>query len=484
MWTRLQASNGTTWKFTKSFSGFALATRSNHQNYKMDGCEATTYYLRLRFGNGAIGLLKEFYHDTTSGPPVYSDGIYTAPNAHLDPLLITRRYVGLKLVVQTRSDATSVRLQAFVDKTSNATGMPNWKRVLDYNDTGLWQASLNKFTPGVDMWPCKYPFTPKGVQDYKTPILQPGRVSFLRTDSVNQLLVKHARITEIDAEGAQTFVVTASKPKPWKDNWAAVRQVTSVGAVDPLDQRVVMRGNGKLLMRGDGMLRMIGSPRHYIYADVDRTSDSKWHNVEMSAYVWLPDGRFTKSYCGFTMATRSNHHLFKEDGCAAATYSLKLRFDNSAIGFTKEFHHGSTSATTLYANDLYVPSALWPGRRLITRQFVGVKLMVQTRADLSSVRLRAFMDKTSNATHTPKWELIGDVNDTGTWSASSNKFTPGEDLWPCKYPFTPNGVPDYSTPFLQAGRVSFLRTDGVNQLLVKKASVVEIGPETHLKIHT
>jgi hypothetical protein len=467
-------------KFTKSYSGFALATRSNHQNYKIDPCAAATYSLKLRFDSGAIGFAKEFHHGSTSASILFANDRYVPRALWPGPLLVTEQFVGLKLMIQTRADLSSVRLRAFVDTTSNAIGSPQWELIGDITDTGTWSVSPKKFTPGVDLWPCRYPFTPHGVQDYSTPLLDAGRVSVLRTDGVNELLVKHARIIEIDAEGATKrppFVVTATKPDPWKGSWTAARQVNS-GAADPLDERVVMRGNGKVDMRGDGILRLIGSPRHYIYSDIDHTSDAKWHNVEISAFVWLPDGKFTKSFSGFALATRSNHHLFTDDGCAAATYSLKLRFDSGAIGFAKEFHHGSTSASILFANDRYVPRALWPGPLLVTNQFVGIKLVVQTRADLSSVRLRAFVDTTSNAIGSPQWELIGDITDTGTWSVSPKKFTPGVDLWPCRYPFTPHGVPDYSTPLLDAGRVSFLRTDGVNELLVKKASVVEIGPET------
>ncbi len=46
----------------KSYSGLTLGARSNHDNYKSDGCDAFGYYARIFLKSGKCAFQKEYYH--------------------------------------------------------------------------------------------------------------------------------------------------------------------------------------------------------------------------------------------------------------------------------------------------------------------------------------------------------------------------------------------------------------------------------------
>lgn len=157
----------------RSYSGLTLVTRSNHDEYKADGCEAFGYYARVYQDTGECAFQKEYYHGTTG--TVYS------PSRRVDcfpgglPLNV---WVGLKFRATTEPGTSDVNLELWLDKDD--TG--NWELWHSYTDTpGGWPNTSSTTVP------------PECPQESGDTVTRPGNVSFLRTDGEDTQTEVHWR---------------------------------------------------------------------------------------------------------------------------------------------------------------------------------------------------------------------------------------------------------------------------------------------------
>jgi hypothetical protein len=192
----------------------------------------------------------------------------------------------------------------------------------------------------------------------------------------------------------------------WSSDWDLFRSVDQAFEVDPFDPRCIMRGSGRIDF-GGGDANMTGSPRLYI-----STSEEGWDNVEMTAYGrFAIDGIF-KDYSGLTMAARSNHDLYKDDGCQALGYYARIYKITGECAFQKEYYHDNDG--TVYSPSKRVDC--FPGG-LPSNQWVGMKFKVTTVPDTNGhVLLELFLDKTNNG----MWLLEHSYVDVpGVWTSSN-----------------------------------------------------------------
>ena len=107
----------------------------------------------------------------------------------------------------------------------------------------------------------------------------------------------------------------------WTNAWDGdTRVITSSFDPDPRDDRTVKRGSGSIEL-GNDLCIMKGSPRLYVNKV---EGDDGFENVEMTAYGKFENFGTLKSYSGLTMAVRTSHALYKEDGCKAAGYYARI----------------------------------------------------------------------------------------------------------------------------------------------------------------
>lgn len=148
---------------------------------------------------------------------------------------------------------------------------------------------------------------------------------------------------------AQAFVALLSIPLvkgqadgDWFNNWDGVQETrTSVGPFSS-DSRASFRGSGTLQIN-NGVMTMTGNPRFYV-----SNVSTGWKNVEITGYAtWLTDGTDPdpndttglSNVSGFHLAARTDHDLYKEDGCEAFGYYAILRRNSGACSFSKEYYH-------------------------------------------------------------------------------------------------------------------------------------------------
>lgn len=165
----------------KSYTGFTIFGRNNHNLYHKDPCQALGYYFRYYFSTGEFSFQKEFYH---------GDATYYSASRRVQSKYNTvpyNQWFGFKFVVQTMyhgSEPSGVRLQAYWDLTDGANG-GNWTLIHETEDVGGWN-SINPIPSE-----CGY------ARDEI--VYRPGAVVALRTDHVVSLLWKKWSIREIEA---------------------------------------------------------------------------------------------------------------------------------------------------------------------------------------------------------------------------------------------------------------------------------------------
>jgi len=237
-----------------------------------------------------------------------------------------------------------------------------------------------------------------------------------------------------DVFGIKAIYTSSASGDDWDNNWDIPRMMTSV-KVDPDEPKAKMRGSGIIDIK-NGTMTMTGSPRYYIH------QHNK--NVEFTSYFKLNNWQNPpKSHSGFTMVTRSNHHLYKDDPCSARSYYCRL-WNNGEIGFQQEYRHGGDGVSysgskrvSLYANG--IPKNKW----------IGMKFCVLDKNN--ETILQIYVDETEGR-NGGSWKLIHEVN--------ALIFTKAD---PCN---GPKPIPD--------GNVSFIRTDAADTVQVKWASIREI----------
>ncbi|CEO99201.1 hypothetical protein PBRA_001107 [Plasmodiophora brassicae] len=168
-----------------NIASITIISRTRHNRFRADPCEARAYYARVFLDNGAVQIKKEFRHDS-NGTIIYSSAI--PAKRRFKTFDFRSRYFGLKFVVRTNQDGLSVNLRVYCDATDGANG-GTWDLVLDYDDVDL--AALSRTG-------CKYPDAVDPFANDDSPILRSGETSVIRSDDVYRLHVKRASVREIN----------------------------------------------------------------------------------------------------------------------------------------------------------------------------------------------------------------------------------------------------------------------------------------------
>lgn len=200
--------------------------------------------------------------------------------------------------------------------------------------------------------------------------------------------------------------------QPNDPSWAEAdhRVLKKAWEVDPEDDRAVMRGVG-LLEIGRGVCILTGrSPRLYIQKV---GGDEGYLNFEVSGrakYVGQPNRKM-----GFIVGMRSNHGLYHDDPCMAATYYAKLSLQGQAI-FQKEYYHHHTSNTKIFSSTKREWVTSFPNMQngVEENRWYGIKVRVYTSAP-EEVTMQMWLDRSSSYSmeppETPEWELVHTVID-------------------------------------------------------------------------
>uniref|UniRef100_A0A7S4N5U2 Uncharacterized protein n=1 Tax=Odontella aurita TaxID=265563 RepID=A0A7S4N5U2_9STRA len=164
----------------KSYSGLTLVARSNHDNYKNDGCSAASYYARVYADSGEASFQKEYFHGS-------SGTVYSASNRvqlpEFENGLTEGVWIGLKFILYSTPD-DDVQLELWMDKNNDGT----WELVHDLLDT-------DGAMPATKTVPSGCPI------QSGDPVLGGRNVCFLRSDGNDDTTVVHwrdASITKID----------------------------------------------------------------------------------------------------------------------------------------------------------------------------------------------------------------------------------------------------------------------------------------------
>jgi hypothetical protein len=184
---------------------------------------------------------------------------------------------------------------------------------------------------------------------------------------------------------------TTKSSHDWQSKWSgSTRTLENAGNTDPQDSQTAMSGSasrGIVLGSGESILHP-GTPRLYINK---RSSAPGFENVEFTAYAnWKSDGSET-SNAGFTMVARTNHFQYKDNGCNAPGYYVRIWEGSDRegqISFQKEYYHASD---TIYSSGIY--KGLFSS--FPKNQWIGMKFVVFTIPGTSGdVQLEVYIDRT------------------------------------------------------------------------------------------
>ena len=171
----------------ENYGGMVVGVRSGALGHGSSGgnnCDAHTYYARFR-NDGKWDFEKEWKHPGS----YYRSG---AGVGHQDPLwgsavLPVGKWIGMKYVVYNK-DASTVRLELYIDSTTNATPPGNWELVGVAEDAGLDWPGASGGAASIDG--CSY-------SDAKAAILQAGDAIIMRSDN-DHPYYKYVSVREID----------------------------------------------------------------------------------------------------------------------------------------------------------------------------------------------------------------------------------------------------------------------------------------------
>ena len=167
----------------RDWGGMVVGLRSGplgHASAGGDNCDATTYYARFR-NDGKWDFEKELKHpgsDYWSG-----SGFHTQdPLWGGDPLPLDR-WIGMKYLAYNVDEGERVRLELYIDSTSNGEPVDggNWELVGTVTDSGNW--------PSGDVSGCGY--------DQNAIILEGNGTVLMRTDE-DTAYYKYVTVREID----------------------------------------------------------------------------------------------------------------------------------------------------------------------------------------------------------------------------------------------------------------------------------------------
>jgi hypothetical protein len=157
-----------------NWGGCIIGARSGPNGHTgTNPCTATTYYARLRH-DGKIDFEKELAHSasTVGISQEYWDG---------NPLP-SNRWIGMKYCVYNINNDTNVKLEMYLDTSSNGSGGGTWEKVLELVDDGNWSAPADS---------CTFPDTHI--------ITGGGGVVFIRNTNIAEARYKWFTVREIDA---------------------------------------------------------------------------------------------------------------------------------------------------------------------------------------------------------------------------------------------------------------------------------------------
>jgi hypothetical protein len=200
-------------------------------------------------------------------------------------------------------------------------------------------------------------------------------------------------VTQYDVHGsllAYQYCASCSPTQDWASAWDAYDiTIDSAFETDPYDPRATMRGSGNITTDSTtGVAVFSKSPRFYI----DQSEgDQGWENVEFTTYGMYVNDPFTRPYSGLTLAARSNHADYKDNGCNAPTYYAKIYRDSGNLAFIKEYYHDGESNESVYANSIQVPF-FEGGLPFLT--WIGMKFVVLTVPGTENVLLQLYIDLT------------------------------------------------------------------------------------------
>ena len=235
------------------------------------------------------------------------------------------------------------------------------------------------------------------------------------------------------------------------------------GDADPYDDRVSFRGSGRVVIEGDGLAKLYGKPRLY----VDKGSDEGWMNVVLTGYAkFVNDGTELSPFSGFTMAARSSHDEYGDNGCSAFGYYAQIRKATGECLSLKDYFHSNSGGGTVYSDAIRVDCMQPYNDQIPLDQWIGMKFMVLTPANSpDKVYLKLYLDYAGDGT---AWTLVHEfVDEAGKIPTSAEGALP-------TYCDQNNGDPN-----LRPGNVCFLRTDGSPDTEVHWKDVSFVDQDNH-----
>lgn len=175
----------------KNYGGMVVGVRSGALGHGSSGgnnCDANTYYARFR-NDGRWDFEKEWKHPASyyrSGSGIGKQDFLWGGN----PLPLNK-WIGMKYIVYNKDEST-VRLELYIDSTSNATPPGKWELVGIAEDAGKDWSGAEAGAAKVDG--CK---DYNGLENAYDAILKGGGVIIMRTDE-DHPFYKFVTIREID----------------------------------------------------------------------------------------------------------------------------------------------------------------------------------------------------------------------------------------------------------------------------------------------
>eukprot|EP00474_Spongospora_subterranea_P004768 CRZ05226.1 hypothetical protein [Spongospora subterranea] len=200
------------------------------------------------------------------------------------------------------------------------------------------------------------------------------------------------------------------------------------------------------------------SPRYYISAPA-----GGWLNTEATVYCRV-DSYTSPASSAIAIITRTNHHLYTSDPCAARGYYARVYFDSGRIQVKKEFRHDSDNRV-IYSDGVNAPIGI-SVKFNMTKKYLGIKSIVRTNPDQRSVNLRIYCDF-SEGKHGGEWQLMLEYNDARLKSRYPTDCVYGDAI---------DQSGGDSAPVLRPGQVTIIRSDAVHGVHLRHASVREIQP--------
>lgn len=224
----------------ENYGGMVVGVRSGalgHGSSGGDNCDAHTYYARFR-NDGKWDFEKEWKHPGS----YYRSGTGVGSQ---DPLwggavLPVDKWIGMKYVVYNK-DASTVRLEVYIDSTTNATPPGKWELVGVAEDSGQDWSGASGGATTIDG--CSY-------SDAKAAILQEGDAIVMRSDN-DHPYYKFVTVREIDptalfeeGEGGSSSSSSSSQGPGSSSSKPSPSSSASNSGVSSSAQGVVPGGSG------------------------------------------------------------------------------------------------------------------------------------------------------------------------------------------------------------------------------------------------